>query len=168
MEACSCTSGSPAGRPGRPWFIFLCRLHYPWRAWLERSWRGCASSSRVGYQALERAHSSFFLPGIISAPEAWCPASCPENGSGSGNVLLLASLTPGGAGSVPGPREIFQRQVCMSIPANPKYAAHTCGDAVTQTRRCPGRGWCPLQQQTWLQGQCSSEFRFREIIRWQP
>lgn len=84
---------------------------------LKGAGRSCASSSRVGYQPLEGAHSSFFLPGIISAPETLCLAWCPENSSGSGSILLLASLlTPGGAGSFPGPREIFHRQVCMSIP----------------------------------------------------
>lgn len=55
-----------------------------------------------------KERSSFFLPGIISAPKARCPAPCPENGSGSGRVrLLTALLTPGGAGLFPGPRERF-------------------------------------------------------------
>lgn len=92
---------------------------------LKGAGRSCASSSRVGYQPLEGAHSSFFLPGIISALETLCLASCPENSSGSGSVLLLASLlTPGGAGSFPGPREMFHRQVCMSIPAITEYTAY--------------------------------------------
>lgn len=90
--------------------------HFP--CWLcsEGAGRGRASSSRLGYQPLEGAHSGSFLPGIISVPEAWCPAQCPENGSKAGTVPLLASLVaPGGAGCFPAPREIVHRQVSPNI-----------------------------------------------------